>query len=101
MGLLEGGGVKRHPRNLLDTKQALREEIHTSLFSIPQAVLDKVPQSFRLSLQQCIDSQPHHLTDIIFKTKSWNNLKKETYLCLKLGTREVIMLHLVHYTYEV
>ncbi|KAG8300630.1 hypothetical protein J6590_072442 [Homalodisca vitripennis] len=56
---------KHRARNLQDLKQAIREEV----LCIPQAMLERVHDSFRIRLQQCIDNHGHHLSDILFKRK--------------------------------
>lgn len=54
---------KRHPRNLLDLKQAVREEMQR----IPQALLEKVAGSFRMRLQQrALSIKVTHSSDIIY-----------------------------------
>ncbi|XP_054279281.1 uncharacterized protein LOC128997664 [Macrosteles quadrilineatus] len=48
---------KRRPRNLPELKEAIRQEI----LRIPQAMLERVYDSFRVRLQQCINSHEHNL----------------------------------------
>lgn len=64
-GYLKAEVFKHRPRNLQDLKQAIRDEVQR----IPQAMLERVHDSFRIRLQQCIDNHGHHLSDILFKTK--------------------------------
>ncbi|KAJ4427697.1 hypothetical protein ANN_25349 [Periplaneta americana] len=52
---------KHRPRTLPDLRNAIKEEIGL----IPQEMLVRVMQNFRSRIQQCTDSEGHHLRDTI------------------------------------
>ncbi|KAJ4451055.1 hypothetical protein ANN_02492 [Periplaneta americana] len=60
-GQLKAEVFKPRPRSLPDLRNAIQEEIGL----IPQEMLVKVMQNFRSRIQQCIDSEGHHLRDTI------------------------------------
>ncbi|KAJ4429629.1 hypothetical protein ANN_21830 [Periplaneta americana] len=62
-GHLKAEVFKHQPRTLPDLRNAIQEE--TGL--IPQKMLVRVMQNFRSRIQQCIDSEGHHLRDTLFK----------------------------------
>ena len=62
--------------NFRANKDAIRQEIA----SIPHEMIRRVIDNFRERLQQCVDNNGSHLTDLIFKTK-WN--KMALYLLFK------------------
>jgi len=63
-GYLKTEVFKHRPMTL----QALKDEIRLELARIPHDMLDRVMRNIRNRLQQCIDSNGHHLQDILFKT---------------------------------
>lgn len=62
-GHLKAEVFKHRPRTLPDLRNAIQEEIGL----IPQEMLVRVMQNFRSRIQQCIDSEGHHLRDTLFK----------------------------------
>ena len=66
-------GFKRLPQSLEDMKERIRQEIDDA---IPPEVTRRVKINFWERLQQCIDNDGHHLSDIMFKTH-----KKNIILC--------------------
>jgi hypothetical protein len=64
-----GGYLKLHvythkPRTLNDLKEAIRQDIHL----IDRQLLARVMDDFKKRLENCIQEDGRHLTDIIFKT---------------------------------
>ena len=53
------------PQSIEELKDAIRQEIA----SIPHEMIRRVIDNFRERLQQCVDNNGSHLTDLIFKTK--------------------------------
>lgn len=50
------------------TLEALKNNIRDEIANIPVAMLERVDRHFRNRLQQCIDSNGRHLSNILFKT---------------------------------
>lgn len=50
------------------TLEALKNNIRHETANIPVAMLERVHENFRNRLQQCIDSNGRHLSNILFKT---------------------------------
>ena len=63
-GYLKSLVYNNRPKTLLDLQNAIRTEIA----NIPLNMLERVDQSFRNRLNQCIDNGGGHLRDIVFKT---------------------------------
>ena len=58
-------GFKRRPQSLEDLKERIRQEIDDA---IPAELTRRVKINIGEPLQQCIDNDGHHLSDIMFKT---------------------------------
>jgi hypothetical protein len=52
----------KKPRTTQDLKQNIREEVAV----IPPTMLQRVMQNFHKRLQECVDNNGCHLTDVIF-----------------------------------
>ena len=65
-------GFKRRLQSLEDLKERIRQEID----AIPPELTRRVKINFWERLQQCIDNDGNHLSDIMFKTH-----KKNIILC--------------------
>jgi len=63
-GYLKAEVFKHRPRTL----QALKDAIFLEVARIRHDMLDRVMRNIRISLQQSIDNNGHHLQDILFKT---------------------------------
>ena len=58
-------GFKRRPQSHEDLKERIRQEIDDA---IPPELTRRVKIYFWERLQQCLDNDSHHLSDIMFKT---------------------------------
>jgi transposase len=63
-GYLKSRVYENKPRTLNELKNAIRHHIS----QIDPLLLQRVEDSYRLRLQQCIDENGHHLSDTIFRT---------------------------------
>ena len=64
-GYLKSKVYSNRPQSIEELKDAIRQEIA----SIPHEMIRRVIDNFRERLQQCVDNNGSHLTDLIFKTK--------------------------------
>lgn len=62
-GYLKERVYAHKPRNLIDLKDAITEEVNL----IDQDMLTRVSNDFLRRLQTCIEADGHHMTDVIFK----------------------------------
>ena len=63
-GYLKSCVYTHKPRTLNDLKKAIRQEIRP----IDRQLLDRVTDDFKRKVENCIQEDGRHLTDIIFKT---------------------------------
>ena len=59
----------RHDSNRPQSIEELKDAIRQEIASIPHEMIRRVIDNFRERLQQCVDNNGSHLTDLIFKTK--------------------------------
>ena len=63
-GYLKSRVYTHKPRTLNDSKEAIRQEFR----AIDRQLLARVMEDFKKRLENCIQEDGRHLTDIIFKT---------------------------------
>jgi len=63
-GVFEIAFCAHKPRKLIDLKEAIHQEVRP----IDRQLLARVMDDFKKKLENCIQSDGRHLTDIIFKT---------------------------------
>jgi hypothetical protein len=51
------------PRNV----QELKDSIHLEIANLEEEMLGRAMENFKKRLQECIQKEGHHLTDIIFQ----------------------------------
>ena len=63
-GYLKSKVYSNRPQSIEQLKDAIRQEIT----AIPHEITRRVIDNFHERLQQCVDNNGSHLTDLIFKT---------------------------------
>ncbi|XP_031357888.1 uncharacterized protein LOC116181640 [Photinus pyralis] len=63
-GYLKEKVFKRRPHTIAELRQRIIEEVN----AIPRDICARATENFRHRLQQCVDANGRHLSDIIFKT---------------------------------